>query len=43
MNNEELKIYIESSIDSLKKHTDNDKWMEGYIRALEDIQEKLKG
>ena len=43
MSNEELKIYIEASIDSLKKHKDNDKFMVGYIQALEHILEKLKG
>jgi len=43
MSNEELKIYIESMISNLEKYEDDDKFMKGYIEALEHILEKIKG
>ena len=43
MSIKELKIYITAQIANLEKYTDNDGYMDGYIRALTDTLDRIKG
>ena len=42
MSIDDLKIYIEAQIENLKKFTDTNDFVEGYIRALEDTLKRIE-